>query len=147
MSLVTSHDSKFVDAKPSSVFLEPPGNCVSRSASYAEPVYEFRKTWAIAAVVVSLCPLAACAPARDLTVSESCSTFKKLDARGDAGARASDLRTAEPRMDETVARQVRQYLDAAEWADTHDPDHPQSLDHIKLMTDAYYRLDEICDLY
>lgn len=50
-------------------------------------------------------------------------------------------------MDETVARQVRQYLDALQWLNSHDVNHPQALDHTELMTNAYQRLHQICGLY
>lgn len=105
------------------------------------------KTWALAAVGSLLVLAAACTPARDLTVSESCSTFESLNTGSDQEVLVADIRAAEPRMDEVVARQVRQYVDAAEWADSHDVNHPRAFEHMKLMMDAGYRLDEICGFY
>jgi hypothetical protein len=108
-------------------------------------VYKLRKTWALAAVVTTLFALGACAPSRDLALSQSCSSFEKL-ATGDDKDVITDLRTTEPRMDETAARHVRQYTEALAWLDSHDVNHPDSYKHTELMTNAYLRLNQICDL-
>lgn len=49
-------------------------------------------------------------------------------------------------MDETVARQVRQYVDALEWSNSHDAHHPQAYEHIELFVKADRRIMEICGI-
>lgn len=92
----------------------------------------------IAASLSATLTVTGCAARHDLSIDDSCRQWHQLNRLGaDEDVVVQDLRDAEPRMHEAVAKQVRIYVDKIGTI-------ADSLDDTRAWMDAYDRLDSIC---
>lgn len=97
----------------------------------------------VACAVVGVCLLTACSETRNWSLSESCSAYSRLSTGltfaydADTIQVIEDLKTAEPKMEESLARHVRDQISTTKANPTDE--------EMRKWADAHTRIFEICE--